>query len=418
MNSKNKGNKTTIKKIKQSYIKDGNSNTLKRSDKRKLTPTYSNIERTIEKIPQYSYRPNNEIKNILFKNKKQNELHHKIHKKKESTINPALIRKYSYSKININPNFEEKKGIEQHKLRMTWSKIDLNRGFKIQNTTFGYENKVNELNQIINILKYYIQELQLQYNKKIKDIYYEKYDLIKRLKTEKQYLIKENKELKFKILELFYVVKDYEKNEIKLNNIREKLYSQIIQENKYLRKSNCITDNINNSIYRKLISDSLLLKEKKLTDNLQEKSLNINKINNPFIIDDFESENDKYLNLHKRQITYYNFNNNNNNETNPSDENYEIFENKSISSISSLKTIVSFSKDYNQDLLDDTLKEMTLNNKIMKRNNNSKRNILESEKNKNENNILNSPQTSSKKKQQQLYYITSKEEKNKILFTK
>ena len=63
-------------------------------------------------------------------------------------------------------------------------------------------------------------------------------------------------------------------------------------------------------------------------------------------------------------------------------------------------------------------KEMTLNNKIMKRNNNSKRNILESEKNKNENNILNSPQTSSKKKQQQLYYITSKEEKNKILFTK
>jgi hypothetical protein len=40
MNSKNKGNKTTIKKIKQSYIKDGNSNTLKRSDKRKLTPTY------------------------------------------------------------------------------------------------------------------------------------------------------------------------------------------------------------------------------------------------------------------------------------------------------------------------------------------------------------------------------------------
>ena len=301
---------------------------------------------------------------------------------------------------------------------MTWSKIDLNRGFKIQNTTFGYENKVNELNQIINILKCYIQELQLQYNKKIKDIYSEKYDLIKRLKTEKQYLIKENKELKFKILELFCVVKDYEKNEIKLNNIREKLYSQIIQENKYLRKSNCITDNINNSIYRKLINDALLLKEKKLTDNLQEKSLNINKINNPFIIDDFESENDKYLNLHKRQITYYNFNNNNNNETNPSDENYEIFDNKSISSISSLKTIVSFSKDYNQDLLDDTLKEMTLNNKLMKRNNNSKRNILESEKNKNENNILNSPQTSSKKKQQQLYYITSKEEKNKILFTK
>ncbi len=416
MNSKHKGNKTTIKKIKHSNIKDSNSNTLKRSDKRKLTPSYSNIERTIEKIPQYSYRPNNEVKNILFKNNKQNDIYHKLHKKKQSTYDPSLIRKYSYSKININPNFEEKKGIEQHKLRMTWSKRDLNRGFKIKNPTFRYENKVNELNQIINILKCYIQELQLQYNKKIKEIYYEKYELIKRLKKEKQYLIKENKELKFKILELFYIVKDYEKNEIKINNKREKIYSQILQENKYLRKSNCITDNINNSIYKKLINDASLLKEKQLTDNLQEKSLNLKKINNPFIIDDFDSENDKYLNLHKRQITYYNFNNNN--DTNSNDENYENFDNKSISSISSLKTIVSISKDYNKDLLDETLKEMTLNNKIMKRNNNSKRNILESEKNKTENNILNSPQILSKKKQQQLYYITSKEEKSKILFTK
>ena len=299
---------------------------------------------------------------------------------------------------------------------MTWSKIDLNRGFKIQNQTFGNDNKINELNQIINILKCYIQELQLQYNKKIKEIYYEKYELIKRLKKEKQYLIKENKELKFKILELFYLVKDYEKKEININNIREKLFSQIIKENIYLRKSNCITDNINISIYRKLINEASLIKEKKLNDKLEEKSINIKNINNPFIIDDLESENDKHSNLHKRQKTYYNFNNNN--DTNSNDENYESFDNKSISSISSLKTIVSISKDYNKDLLDDTLKEMTLNNKIMKRNNNSKRNILESEKNKNENNNLNSPQTSSKKKQQQLYYITSKEEKNKILFTK
>lgn len=299
---------------------------------------------------------------------------------------------------------------------MTWSKIDLNRGFKIQNQTFGNDNKINELNQIINILQCYIKELQLQYNKKIKEIYYEKYDLFQRLKKEKQYLIKENKELKFKILELFYLVKDYEKKEINFNNIREKLFSQIIKENIYLRKSNCITDNINISIYRKLINEASLIKEKKLNEKLEEKSINIKNINNPFIIDDLESENDKYSNLHKRQKTYYNFNNNN--DTNSNDENYESFDNKSISSISSLKTIVSISKDYNKDLLDDTLKEMTLNNKIMKRNNNSKRNILESEKNKNENNNLNSPQTSSKKKQQQLYYITSKEEKNKILFTK
>ena len=56
MNSKKLGNKTTIKKSKD-YIKDSNSNTLKRSDKRKLTPSYSNFEKTIEKIPQYSYRP-------------------------------------------------------------------------------------------------------------------------------------------------------------------------------------------------------------------------------------------------------------------------------------------------------------------------------------------------------------------------
>jgi len=48
-------------------------------------------------------------------------------KKKQSTYNSSLNRKYSYSKININSHFEEKKN-EHHKLRMIWSKIDLNRG--------------------------------------------------------------------------------------------------------------------------------------------------------------------------------------------------------------------------------------------------------------------------------------------------
>ena len=396
MNTKTKPKK----KSKVNNIKESNSNIIKRSEKKILSPNYLNIEKTIEKIPQYSYRTNNEIKNIIYK--KENEI---FLKEKENNFPTSLNRKYSYSKISINHNFEEKKG-NFNKLKINWSHKNLNEAFKIKEKS-DYVNQINQLNQIINILFFYIKKSEFEFYNKIKKVYLEKNDFIKKLEIENKMLINENKNLKLKLLELFYYIKSYEKNEMEINNKKQKLYSQIIKENIYLRKSNSLIDKIDNSLLIKLNNEVLFQKEKKLIDkNINDNYLKLNNVNNNQLI--FENINNDDINLHKRQKTvFFNLN----------EENMNL-NNKSISSESSINTIINNNNLNDNDLLEDTLKEMTLNNKTLKRNKNSKRNILELEKKNLEINNINNSLNSSSKKQQQLYYRLSKEENKKILFTK
>lgn len=396
MNTKTKPKK----KSKVNNIKESNSNIIKRSEKKILSPNYLNIEKTIEKIPQYSYRTNNEIKHIIYK--KENEI---FLKEKENNFPTSLNRKYSYSKISINHNFEEKKG-NFNKLKINWSHKNLNEAFKIKEKS-DYVNQINQLNQIINILFFYIKKSEFEFYNKIKKVYLEKNDFIKKLEIENKMLINENKNLKLKLLELFYYIKSYEKNEMEINNKKQKLYSQIIKENIYLRKSNSLIDKIDNSLLIKLNNEVLFQKEKKLIDkNINDNYLKLNNVNNNQLI--FENINNDDINLHKRQKTvFFNLN----------EENMNL-NNKSISSESSINTIINNNNLNDNDLLEDTLKEMTLNNKTLKRNKNSKRNILELEKKNLEINNINNSLNSSSKKQQQLYYRLSKEENKKILFTK
>lgn len=397
MNTKTKPKK----KSKVNNIKESNSNIIKRSEKKILSPNYLNIEKTIEKIPQYSYRTNNEIKNIIYK--KENEI---FLKEKENNFPTSLNRKYSYSKISINHNFEEKKG-NFNKLKINWSHKNLNEAFKIKEKTNDYVNQINQLNQIINILFFYIKKSEFEFYNKIKKVYLEKNDFIKKLEIENKMLINENKNLKLKLLELFYYIKSYEKNEMEINNKKQKLYSQIIKENIYLRKSNSLIDKIDNSLLIKLNNEVLFQKEKKLIEkNINDNYLKLNNVNNNQLI--FENINNDDINLHKRQKTvFFNLN-----------EETMNLNNKSISSESSINTIINNNNLNDNDLLEDTLKEMTLNNKTLKRNKNSKRNILELEKKNLEINNINNSLNSSSKKQQQLYYRLSKEENKKILFTK
>ena len=397
MNTKKKQKK----KSKVNNIKESNSNIIKRSEKKILSPNYLNIEKTMEKIPQYSYRTNNEIKNIIYK--KENDI---FLKEKENNFPTSLNRKYSYSKISINHNFEEKKG-NFNKLKINWSHKNLNEAFKIKEKTNDYVNQINQLNQIINILFFYIKKSEFEFYKRIKKVYLEKNDFIKKLEIENKMLINENKNLKLKLLELFYYIKSYEKNEMEINNKKQKLYSQIIKENIYLRKSNSLIDKIDNSLLIKLNNEVLFQKEKKLIEkNINDNYLKLNNVNNNQLI--FENINNDDINLHKRQKTvFFNLN-----------EETMNLNNKSISSESSINTIINNNNLNDNDLLEDTLKEMTLNNKTLKRNKNSKRNILELEKKNLEINNINNSLNSSSKKQQQLYYRLSKEENKKILFTK
>ena len=124
------------------------------------------------------------------------------------------------------------------------------------NSTNEYNNTlIEEVNNIINVLINYINIIKTQYEKLISQKLKNKEKEIINLKNENEFLIKENKNLKYKILEIFYCAKKYNSN--KDNNESKSNFSvkQLIKENLYLRKCVNMTNNINKEYLIKLEND-------------------------------------------------------------------------------------------------------------------------------------------------------------------
>ena len=177
---------------------------------------------------------------------------------------------------------------------------------------------ISDMNNIINILINYINIIKEEYEKIIINKLHNKDIEIKKLQNEIDFLIKENKKLKYKIMEIFYCAKKYEDD--KYNN-NDKFYfsiKQLIEENKYLRNNINITNTINkayyyqlqNNIYNNLIYKETLIHEKK---EEEKNNQNINNDNNNNKDNEYKSEMDnnpfKSLNNnhsnHKRQKTQF-----------------------------------------------------------------------------------------------------------------
>ena len=265
----------------------------------------------------------------------------------------------------------------------------------------------------IKILLYYIENL----NKKIKMFFnknqIEKNNKIKELSLQNKFLINENKNLKFKLIQFFYVMKTYIN---KGNKIYEGKYLKIIKdmvtENKFLRSINILPKNINNTYLSQLqkqiqiekMKKELLIhkqftkKEENIQNNNSNQSKENKSDNNLFNTD--ESSINKVS--HKRQRTHFNLGKlneensigsinkentkiNNSNISNTSSEN-TVIENKSKEKDKGKESLILKhikNKTQSQNILSDTLKDMSNSNKgLKKNNNNSKKNVIESKKEK------------------------------------
>ena len=112
----------------------------------------------------------------------------------------------------------------------------------------NFNNYKIEMNNTINILINYINIIKKEYEKIILKKLQSKEKEISKLKTEKEFLIKENKKLKYTILQMFYCIKKYEANKNKdKNNEKNSLniLKQLIDENIYLGTFTDKTNNIN-----------------------------------------------------------------------------------------------------------------------------------------------------------------------------
>ena len=289
---------------------------------------------------------------------------------------------------------------------------------KRSNTNSNINENINNMNhygeifrykKIIKILMFYIENL----NKKIKYFFnknqVEKNNKIKELSLQNKFLINENKNLKFKLIQFFYVMKTYINNG---NKIYEEKYQKVIKdmitENKFLRSINILPKNINNaylSQLQKQIQIEKMKKEllfhkqftKKEENNQNNNNSNNSKdnkdINNPF--NDDESTLNKVS--HKRQRTHFNLGKLNEENSINSVNRDSIGSNKNTSNASSENTAIENknkgkekeslilkhikSKTQSQNALSETLKDMSNYNKSLKKSNNdSKKNVLENKK--------------------------------------
>ena len=433
MNKFNRVNRQSYKtisinnNIQSNYIKSNNSKNIQQlssvqEKKKKLSISkISNIKKE-----KKNYIPKNKQDNIdaqLIIN--NNELHLENSHRRNNSLNTQIKKENhhrqassSQNKLYINNqknskdlNFIRKKliigntpmimnnnSISNKNIPISKEFLTTNENYhngkfiKRSNTNSNINENINAMNyygeifrykNIIKILLFYIDNL----NKKIKYFFnknqIEKNNKIKELSLQNKFLINENKNLKFKLIQFFYVMKTYIN---KGNKIYEGKYLKIIKdmvtENKFLRSINILPKNINNNIQNNNSNQS---KENKSDNNLfntdessinkvshkrQRTHFNLGKLNEENSIGSINKENTKI---------------NNSNISNTSSEN-TVIENKSKEKDKGKESLILKhikNKTQSQNILSDTLKDMSNSNKgLKKNNNNSKKNVIESKKEK------------------------------------
>ena len=462
MNKFNKVNRQGYKTIsinnnvQSNYIKSNNSKNIQQPNsvqekKKKLSISkISNIKKE-----KKNYIPKNKPENIdaqlIIHN---NELYLENSHRRNNSLNGPIKKEYHYrqasssqKKVYVNSqknskdiNFIRKKliignvpmimnnnSISNKSIPISKEFLTTNENYnskfiKRSNTNSNINENINTMNyygdifrykNIIKILLFYIESL----NKKIKYFFnknqVEKNNKIKELSLQNKFLINENKNLKFKLIQFFYIMKTYVNN---IDKIHESKYLKIIKgmvtENKFLRSINILPKNINNNYLSQLqkqiqiekMKKELLMhkqftkKEESIQNNKSNNSKDNKANNNLFNAD--ESSLNKVS--HKRQRTHFNLGklteensisstnkentkSNNTNISSTSSENTAI-ENKSKEKDRGKESLILKhikNKTQSQNVFSETLKDMSNSNKGLKKNNNnnnSKKNVMENQK--------------------------------------
>ena len=264
------------------------------------------------------------------------------------------------------------------------------------------------MKKTIYILLYYIKTERAQFELTLKKVVKQKDEIIKKLKINNDFLIQENKKLKFKLLEILQQSKLFTMNETQRDKNKTLLLSQLFTENSYLRKANASLSHINSEQFCHKSSYNNQ-ENNHYTKTAEEET------NNPF--QNYKNENSNPLLLkakHKRQRTHLNLSTmRKEDEDDPNNSQKNSNTILSLTSTSSLGDTIK-----NEDVFGQTLDELINFSKTLKRNNDSKKNVLDSVGSpKGFVSPTTSQQLSSNKKQ--LYYRTPRDkEKKKIEFTK
>ena len=309
---------------------------------------------------------------------------------------------------------------------------------KENNSTNEYNNTLaEEANNIINILLNYINLIKKQYEKIIIKKMQIKDKEISKLKNENEFLIKENKNLKYKILEIFYCTKKYYEN--KNNDERKSTFSiqQLLEENLFLRKCINKTNNINKDYLIKLENDIIqqfkykeLLNQKKNLEeekngeknkddriiiNEKEDILKNDENNNPFkFINENNSNNSNNNKInHKRQKTQFKLNNSDNNNNKNENINNIFEEDEDNNNINNSDSLSNYLNEMNNNMLMSRTKNGSQKNLLMKKisieNSNNKSLNKENENIIPENNVNNNSYS-----EQSFDSIVHKNKENKI----
>ena len=343
---------------------------------------------------------------------KENKLIH--HASKNSDIpTDRNIGEYNKQMKLLISNSEDKRSFSLKKQRDSSSEVKGVNSFSVNST---YNNKIKPnnpqniavLEKTIYILLYYIKTERAQFELTLKKVVKEKDEIIKKLKINNDFLIQENKKLKFKLLEILQQSKLFTMNETQRDKNKILLLSQLFTENSYLRKANASLSHINSEQFCHKISYNNQ-ENNHYTKTAEEET------NNPF--QNYKNENSNPLLLkakHKRQRTHLNLSTmRKEDEDDPNNSQKNSNTILSLTSNSSLGDTIK-----NEDVFGQTLDELTNFSKTLKRNNDSKKNVLDSVGSPKEFvSPTTSQQLSSNKKQ--LYYRTPRDkEKKKIEFTK
>ena len=354
---------------------------LDRNNKLKLSQNKKNMEINRYYKNNNILNGNNNIPNN-FKNRLNNSktINHHLKNKNYNTSLQKKIGSKSYVDLFQNNNIYNSNDHIMHGGGKTISNSIYEKIYDFENENFNFSNKANnnnennssneynnntlaeEANNIINVLLNYIDIIKKEYEKIILEKMQNKEKEIIKLKRENEFLIKENKNLKFKILQIFYCAKKINSNKNNEENKSSYSIKQLLKENLFLRKCLIKSDNINEDYlvqlekdiiqqfkYKELLNQKKILEEEKnneenntkLNNNKEENSINNSNNNNPFKFINENNNNNSNNNKinHKRQKTqyklnFYSQNKKNNIDNNIDDDEFDKNENNEEDSLS------------------------------------------------------------------------------------
>ena len=376
-------------KINKSY-KQGLKALISSNINNKITQKENNIsyiQNTLDKKRKNSFNNSNKIIH--------NESKGNIPQIKIDIIHPQIPkatkhhRKFSFQykdgKMPSKDNFNDSYGsyLNSQKIHHNKTNVSFNNN-KLRNnkSDINKDNnifKIYNLKIIIKILLYCINSLKKKYTNCLNLIKNRNSEIIKKLTEEKQFLIKNNKELKTKIIEIIFATKLYENNANLFKNKYLYFLKQIITENNYLKKCYCLTNNINKDYLIKLENQIKAEKIQRQINIINQGNINNLERNNFIIVNKHNTnefnplslKDDILQNKHKRQKTHFNLGILNDDDK----DNYYNNEIKSITDESNSYDNLDHSLMNKNDLINKELKEMTINYRNKKKN--SKTKILE-----------------------------------------